>query len=63
MNEGLFPSHEAAVIANLRRIIRKFKAYDKERTAQYKQLLKDNEWLRKENTILENKLKEKENGD
>lgn len=48
MNKDLFPSARDAEIADMRRLIAKFKAYDKERTAQYKALLKENAWLKEE---------------
>lgn len=60
MNEDLFPSHEAAVIANQRRLIAKFKKYDEQRTAEFHRLQKENDWYKEENKLLQDKIKEYE---
>lgn len=70
MNEDLFSSHEAAVIANQRCLIAKYQKFDKERTKKYNdlverynQLAKEVDWYKEENKILQDKLKEKDDRD
>lgn len=48
MNKELFPTDKDAEIARLRRCIGEFNEYDKKRTEQYKQLVKENQWLNEE---------------
>lgn len=61
MNEDLFPSRKDAIIANQQRIIKEFKAYDEKRTKHYKEVIKEVNWLREENKLLQDKLNGIEN--
>lgn len=52
LNGDLFDSAKDREIANLKRLVDKFKAYDKTRTEQYGQIVRENKWLKEELEIV-----------
>lgn len=57
MNQDLFDSPKDAEIANLRRVIKDFRAYDEKRTKHYKELVRETNWLREELDIVSDDTK------